>query len=196
MTDKIILTDVDGVLLNWSDAFKGWMASKGFTPDMSKTCYSLSKRYAIPDPEMRVLVKQFNASAAVGFLHPYADSVHYVRRLAEKGYRFITITSFGGDIYSEALRRQNLKQHFGDVFLEHNFLELNVPKDDQLVRFNGTDFWWIEDKTENAVAGLKYGLRSVLLQQSHNSEYDGDDVLVVKKWKDIYTYVTGEAYVE
>lgn len=193
---KIILTDVDGCLLDWSNAFKDWMQVRGFFPDHTKTCYSLSKRYTLPEKEMAALVRQFNASAAVGFLQPYADSVHYVRRLSERGYRFIPITSFGGDHYSEALRIQNLERHFGKVFERHHFLDLNASKDHILEQYAGTEYWWIEDKIENAVDGLKHGLRSVLLKQSHNETYEGDDVLMVHKWKDIYTYVTGDAYVE
>ena len=32
MKEKIILTDVDGVLLDWQAAFFDWMVGQGFTP--------------------------------------------------------------------------------------------------------------------------------------------------------------------
>jgi len=49
MMKKLILTDVDGVLLNWEDAFHSWMESKGF------------KRNAIASYDMHVVYNKEKA---------------------------------------------------------------------------------------------------------------------------------------
>ena len=45
-TEKIILTDCDGVLLAWEGAFHDWMISKGFTIK-EKAIYDISKTFGI-----------------------------------------------------------------------------------------------------------------------------------------------------
>jgi FMN phosphatase YigB (HAD superfamily) len=37
-----------------------------------------------------------------------------------------------------------------------------------LAEYKGSDAYWIEDKLENAEAGAKVGLRSILLTHGHN----------------------------
>jgi FMN phosphatase YigB (HAD superfamily) len=194
--DKIILTDVDGVLLDWHAMFRSWMTTKGFVEDTSSKCYSLAKKYNLEESVSSALVRQFNTSAAVGFCGPERDSIHYVRRLGEKGYKFVAITAMGGDRFSEQLRIQNLERLFGHVFINHYFVDLNAPKDHVLELFRGTEYWWIEDKLSNAEAGLKYGLRPILISHDHNSHYESDEILVADNWKQAYTYITGEQYAE
>lgn len=193
--EKIILTDVDGVLLNWHGMFRRWMEELGFVEDPGQTCYSLAKRYKVEESEMSQLVKQFNRSAAVGFCPAERDAVHYVRRLGELGYKFIAITAMGGDRYSEHLRIQNLERLFGHVFINHFFVDLNAPKDHVLELFNGSEHWWVEDKLTNAEAGLKYGLRPILISHDHNSHYESDEILVADNWKQAFMYITGEEHI-
>ena len=45
-----ILTDVDGVLLNWEDAFTSWMAKREYTPKVENQ-YSQNIRYDISKEE-------------------------------------------------------------------------------------------------------------------------------------------------
>lgn len=190
--DKIILTDVDGVLLNWHSMFRRWMSEQGFVEDTESRCYSLAKKYKMEDASMAAMVRQFNKSAAVGFCPPERDAMHYVRRLGERGYKFIAITAMGGDRYSEQLRIQNLERVFGHVFINHHFVDLNASKDHVLELFHGSEYWWIEDKLSNAEAGLKYGLRPILIRHDHNSHCDSDDILIVDSWKEAFVHITGE----
>lgn len=199
MMNKIILADVDGVLLNWHVPFQRWMEEEhGLVPGIESKhqVYSLSTRYEIDEDKMHSYVLAFNRSAAVGFLPPYEDAGHYVRRLAEKGYKFITSTAMGGNRYSEQLRIMNLERVFGHVFVGHNFIELNESKEPFLQLYAGTEHWWVEDKPSNAEIGVKLGLRSIMLRHDHTADYENDDLLIVDRWKHIYAIITGEEYIK
>lgn len=193
--DKIILTDVDGVLLDWHGLFRRWMTEQGYAEIEGFTGYNLAKRYGMEEEKMRALVRRFNTSAAVGFCSPERDAAHYVRRLGEKGWKFVCITAMGGDRFSEQLRIMNLERIFGHVFINHYFVDLNAPKDHILELFAGTEHWWVEDKLANAEAGLKYGLRPILIKHDHNAHYESDEILCVDNWKQAFAIITGEEYI-
>ena len=82
---KIILTDVDGVLLDWEEGFGVWMEHHGHTMvEGGKLIYKIGDRYGISNNQGHQLIKQFNESAAIGFLPPVRDAQYYVKLLAEK----------------------------------------------------------------------------------------------------------------
>jgi hypothetical protein len=82
---KLILTDADGVLLDWEWAFNVWMQEHGFEEVAgSKLNYDMSVRYGIPKEQVKKLIRIFNESAAIGFLPALRDAMYYVKRLAEE----------------------------------------------------------------------------------------------------------------
>jgi len=137
-------------------------------------------------------VTEFNSSAHAAFLRPYGEAGHYMKRLTDKGYRFITCTSFGGTPASQALRRYNLESLFGQVFDEHNIIDLCGDKTPVLSRWKGSQLWWIEDSLHNAEKGLALGLRPILMRHPHNADYQDGDILVANNWREVFTIITGE----
>ena len=195
MMSKTILTDVDGVLLNWHGLFAQWMSERGYVQDPAVKSYDLGERYRMPKEWIQAEAARFNTSAAVGFCAAERDSAHYVERLGNRGYKFVAITAMGGDKYSRELRIRNLRDIFGDVFLDFIFTDLNASKDAILKQYEGGEHWWIEDKLSNAEAGLQFGLRPILIRHDHNAHCDSDDILCVDNWKQIFAIITGEEYV-
>lgn len=190
--DKIILTDIDGVVLNWQWAFDCWMAEHGFTSEQSDV-YDISKAYDIPKAQGKKLIKIFNESAAVGFLPALRDSVYYIRELAERhGYEFHAITSLSSDVNAQKLRKMNLRKLFGpDVFTRFVILETGADKDEALAEYKDSGLFWIEDKPANAEAGLHAGLRSVLMAHGYNLDYQNPNVPLVHNWRDIHDMILG-----
>ena len=55
---KLILTDADGVLLDWEWAFNVWMQEHGFEEvPGSKLNYDMSVRYGIPQEQVKKLTE-------------------------------------------------------------------------------------------------------------------------------------------
>ena len=191
---KLILTDCDGVCLDWEWAFNVWMQEHGFEEvPGSKLSYDMSLRYGIPREQVIKLIRIFNESAAIGFLPAQRDAMYYIKKLFEKhGYRFHAITSLSLDPNAQKLREMNLHKLFGDAFERIVCLDTGAHKDEALEEYEGTGLYWIEDKWSNAETGYKYGLRPLVLEHGHNMTEYHPEITILKNWKEIYEHITGE----
>jgi len=193
--DKVILADCDGVLLDWEWAFNVWMQEHGFEEvPGSKLNYDMSMRYGIPREQVKKLIRIFNESAAIGFLPALRDAMYYVKRLHEEhGFRFHCITSLSLDPNAQKLREMNLNKLFGTTAFERIVcLDTGADKDEVLQEYEGTGCYWLEDKIENAEAGYRAGLRSLLVEHGHNMHHYHEGITTVKNWKEIYQLITDQ----
>ena len=190
--EKVILTDCDGVLLDWEEGFSVWMEHHGHElVEGYQFMYEMNERYGITKDQARKLIKTFNESAAIGFLPPLRDSQYYVKMLAEKHqFKFVVLTSLSLDPYAKELRIRNLNKIFGDCFIDVICLDTGADKNIALfelaTKYPGN--FWIEDKPENVMAGVDAGFKGILIEHGHNMDFQ--DTFVAKKWEDIYNLVT------
>lgn len=194
MTDKsrIILTDCDGVLLNWEYAFECWMIEHGFEINPGfEFNYDQKEKFGISKDQCKHLIRMFNESAAIGFLPPLRDAMYYVDLLHRKhGYRFHVITSLSKNEAAQKLRTKNLQKLFGKtVFEKFVYLDTGADKHEELSKYLNTEYLWIEDKIENAEVGAELGLNSIIMEHGHNMHEDRFPV--VKDWKQVYEYIIG-----
>ena len=196
MQDKVILVDADGVLLNWEYAFGIWMEQHGHTSiGDGNLLYDIGERYGITKEQGKQLIKIFNESAAIGFLPALRDAMFYVKRLHEEhGYVFHCITSLSTDPNAGKLRRMNLEKLFGKTAFEQVIcLDTGADKDEILATYADTNYYWVEDKLENAIVGKDFGLRSILVEHGYNMQADiPEGITKVVNWKEIYELITGE----
>lgn len=193
MKDKVILTDADGVLLDWEYAFNVWMEEHGFKiQEGGKLIYNIGRRYGIDEDQGKKLIKIFNESAAIGFLPALRDAQYYVKKLHEEhGFIFHCITSLSKDRNAQRLRKMNIRKLFGDTaFDKFIILGTGDDKDEVLIQYANTQCWWIEDKIQNAQAGLMYGLSPMLVEHGHNMDYEDVSIPRVKNWREIYERIT------
>ena len=193
--DKIILTDCDGVVLDWEEGFSVWMEHHGHnTVEGYQYMYNIGDRYGVSKEQGSQMVKVFNESAAIGFLPPLRDAQYFVKKLHEQHqYKFIAITSLSLDPYAKELRERNLNKLFGDAFIDVVCLDTGADKDEILKEY-GAKYpgnYWIEDKPENLNAGADVGLNGILIEHGHNMDYTGN-ANIVKNWNEIYNLITGE----
>lgn len=210
MNAKLILTDCDGVLLDWEYRFSQFMIKKGFTLSENYVLeYGIENRYNEVKDRLhaRQIVTEFNESAWIGWLPPLRDAIKYVRKLNEEhGYIFGVITSLSTNPYAVALRRENLLRIFGKkVFDFIHCIETGADKDAELMEYRNTECWWIEDKIANAEVGLDYKLKPILIKHDYNKHYKdrgqmslfqatyySHNIRVADDWKHVYNIITGE----
>jgi len=183
-----ILTDVDGVLLVWEASFSKWMASKGYTVK-TPNVYKQSTRYGLEQDLADKLVCQFNESAWMGYLDPMPGAVDAVQRLGRRGYIFECLTSQSEDKCAGDIRRYNLEQVFGDeVIVDCTCIATGADKDEHLKQWK-PGHWWIEDKPENAIAGLNAGHKPILITHEYNKDFEHEGVLRADTWEDILNII-------
>ena len=199
ISNRIILTDVDGVLLEWERHFTKWMLQRTLfdergaryhphrlLPDKENT-YEMAERFGVTKTEIRKHIREFNRSAWMGTQRPMLESQTWVKLLAAEGWTFIPITSQTSDIPAQQLRKRRLGELFGDhVFTNYHILGTGADKDSALAEFHDTGLYWVEDKPDNAVAGLKYGLKPILIDHPYNQDFNHPEITRVNNWKEIH----------
>ena len=202
--NRIILTDVDGVLLEWEHHFTKWMLQKTLfddrgsryhphrlLPDKQDT-YWMEERFGLTKNEIRIQIREFNRSAWMGTQRPMLGSQTWVKLLAAEGWTFIPITSQTSDKPAQELRKRRLGELFGEhVFTNYHILGTGADKDSALAEFHNTGLYWVEDKPANAVAGLKYGLKPILIDHPYNKDLNHDGIIRVNNWQDIHKILSG-----
>lgn len=189
--EKVILTDADGVLLDWVYSFDTWMKRHQFELT-NINAYNISARYKdVPDGYR--MAKIFNESSWIRKLPPYKNAIKYIRKLHEEhGYIFHVISSLSDDEYSQHLRTKNLRELFGDTPIEKFiYLDTGAEKNEALEFYRDSGCWWIEDNVQNANIGKNMGLSSILMESFHNISTNYFRVPIAKDWEDVYNYITG-----
>jgi len=190
LNKKLILTDCDGVLVDWVYSFDMWMKRHGYNK-VRDDVYDLALCYDIEKSETKRLVKMFNESANIAYCPPLRDAIKYVKKLHEEhGYVFHCITSLSLDPFAAKARERNIKALFGETAFEKIVcLDTGADKDEALLPYKDSGCLWLEDKIENAVCGHELGLNAVLIEHDHNVDFYHGDIPVVKNWKEIYDMI-------
>jgi hypothetical protein len=182
---KLILTDCDGVCVEWESHFHRWMQARGYNK-VNNDIYHINEQYDMSRRESKRLVEEFCNSAWIGWCPPMRDARSGIATLFENGYRFVCITSLSLDPYARELRWQNLRSLFGaEPFVDLICLDTGADKHAALEPYRNSGLWWIEDRPENAVLGADLGLRSILVDHSYNRAHVDDRITRACTWKQI-----------
>lgn len=194
MTDKLILTDCDGVIINWVDGFDKWMNTQGYyMKPGTEAEYSMAVTYGITKDQAYEAVHEFNNSPAIAELGALRDAIEYVQRLNKvHGYKFHAITSLSDNPMAKKYRTQNLISLFGEgVFTEVTCLAMGARKTHVLSQYKDSGLFWLEDHPDNADDGHALGLRSVLVEHEHNADHECP-YPVVERWEEIYSLIVNQ----
>lgn len=183
--NKTILTDCDGVLLDWENSFHDWMYDNGYKK-VVEGVYEMEVAYGIAKADCKKLVKEFNQSAWMCCLPALRDARSGVAKLVEAGYTFTCITSLSLDPFAKKLREENLAKIFGqDVFNDVVCLDTGADKDEALAPYKDTKLYWLEDKPENAQLGADLGLNTILINHEHNAGFMDKRITNVDNWAQV-----------
>lgn len=195
MTDQIILTDIDGVVLDWENGFHEFMQGRGYELIKDfQNHYNMSERFG-GLRDVGNLINQYNNSASIGFLEPFRDAAEILPVLHAMGYRFIALTSLSNDRHACMSRERNLREVIGPVFDEVICLDTGAPKHQELQelreRFADAELYWVEDLPANYQAGVQAGITSFLMNHKHN-HLTNQDERRVNNWAEIAEHILGE----
>ena len=203
-SNRIILTDVDGVLLEWEQHFSDWMLQRSYYNDKGKkiypytlldgkeNTYEMAERFGLTIPQIRKEIREFNKSAWMATQSPMPDSQTWVKLLHAEGWTLIPITSQTSDIPAQEVRKKRLTELFGDIFYNYHILDTGQDKDSVLAEFHNTGLYFVEDKPKNALAGLNFGLKPILIDHLYNRDFKHTDVIRVNNWKQIHEILVNE----
>ncbi len=188
---KTILTDADGVLLDWIQGFVAWMHDHDHVlPPDTVFHYNIAKWYGITNELAKQYTIQFNASNKIRNLYPYIDALEYVPRLYNLAYRFVVISAIGTTQSCYDNRRFNLEHVFGPIFDDVLLVDNGASKKELLKKFNPAI--WVEDHPHNAEDGHALGHKTFLIDHQHNENVEVDHGIVrVSKWQQIYEQLEG-----
>ena len=196
LKDKLILTDVDGVLLHWEWMFDFWMSKHGYNK-ITDNAYSTAQAYGISLVEGERLCTMFNETVYIRNLPPYGAAIKYTKLLhQDHGYVFHAITSIGSDPLVIESRVENLYRVFGrSMFFDITCLHHSVSKEVALRQYQDSRCYWIEDHIYNAALGESLGLEVILVNQPYNQVTPDSPpkhkyIRRVSSWKQIYEIIT------
>lgn len=189
--NKIILTDVDDVLFDWSGEFTKWvLENTNHRPSRSlKEFWHIEKWLDIPVQEAIDLVNVFNTCPDHWPNFKGIEAAkEVISRLSSDGYKFVAITACKSDEWAKQKRIENIEREFGNSFLDVHCVYYNESKYDYLKKYDPT--YWIDDKYDNIVDGFKAGHKCFLMNMPHNSEYENDGSFTrVDNWYQFEHYI-------
>lgn len=198
---KLILTDIDEVLLDWGGHFEAWyrkvapnFGSKAPTTPM-RDAYNIEEWLNCDLATTRHLIMQFNyCKDHFPYITAYDHAVTYVNRMKREGWDFVAITACADDEWTHDARRENLERDFPGVFDTIHCVGLGAPKTKYLERYKPT--WWVDDKVKHAEEGGRLGHKSFLMTQPYNVDHDPTHCKRVSNWHDIYKCVNDDSCYE
>ena len=145
MSNPILLTDIDGVVLDYDHGFSIYLKEKGYDS------YSDFWRNEDFDAQQE-LVHRFNNSEHFANLPVFADAREYLNEMHKKGYTIVAITACGD--HSEIVKKR--KQNLASLPIHELIcLPLSSSKKSVLEKYKPTI--WIEDSYNHAFDGANLG---------------------------------------
>ena len=188
MDNKLILTDVDECILQWTEGFTNFICDhKDIKVSKERDDHRVYKWLEIHDDEAYKLVMEFNSSNYFSLLEPFACAQQVLPKLYTEGYRFVAITSCSSDSIISKMRRENLQKYFGNIFKEVHCLDFGDDKGEILLQYPKAI--WVEDAMEWAVRGADLGHSTFLISHKHNETLVDPRIVRVNNWHTLYNII-------
>jgi len=112
-----------------------------------------------------------------------------VEKFRYQNFEFKCLTSLSTDKFAVQAREDNLTDLYQESITKVICLETGASKDEELAKLAKIHpgAYWIEDKPENAIAGMKAGFKSILLTQTYNEDFEcPEGILRCPDWYAIF----------
>lgn len=191
-----IITDVDGVLLDWFNGFEDWIVNvKGVKPlhDATPSMYKLTDKYPMSSKDIVKYIEEFNSSETFGKLNAVNGAVEYINYLLVDSTKDVAWLSSGSVEGKEEacfdMRSKNLRERFGKD-MPGTLLVMGASKKDYLAKYKeeyGDSLVFIEDSLDHAEVAVELGIKTILLHYPYNANKNRSKLLYgAKDWKEVY----------
>lgn len=169
MSKLTLLTDLDGVSLNWLDGFCRYMENVQGHQAIHQSPENFSMIDIFPELEKPyVHITDYHHSEFYRDIKPYTGSIDGYETLRDMGVEIIAITSCGEEKKVQDYRMGHIDKYFGHVIDDAILLPLGVSKEEALSKFDNSVF--IDDQMINAIAGAKTNHDSFIWDMSYNKK--------------------------
>lgn len=189
-SSKLILTDVDDVVLDWRKAMSSYIVScvdlhERDIPEEFLDFTKLVDDEALAAARMpeRARIAEFNASPSFSALHAHSDAALVLPALHRLGCRIIAITAAGEGARLTERRWRNLEAVFGPIFEDVVCVGLHGSKRRELARH--APAIWVDDSYNNARDGADMGHTSFHFADRRKSPGTDSRVRPVTNWAEI-----------
>jgi len=181
--ERFILTDVDGVLLDWTSAFRDFLLKNrvGLKTDYPQD-WDLLSWIDQDAASITELILRFNRSNQFAKLKGFPDAQEILPKLQIK-YQIVAITCCSSEPKVAKKRVQNLEQQFGFVFDQVHCLDLGQSKADCLKLYPSSV--WIEDRFEGALEGSLHGHQALLINRDYNRQKEHPQIRRIDSWAEV-----------
>lgn len=174
---KILITDIDEVLLDWSDSFDGFLRENYGYDDchLRDNPQRLWEVVGVHESDIGGIMNIHNDSPAFANLD-YKNDSDILKDNYKKFDRIIAVTSCGSDTSIQQKRIQNLKEKFGDIIDEIEFLDFLNPKHEALEkikeRFSDAKIYMIDDSVKDVEYARSIGINAYVYKATFHDPKD------------------------
>jgi FMN phosphatase YigB (HAD superfamily) len=174
---KILITDIDEVLLDWSDSFDKFLRENyGYDEchlrDNPKRLWEV---VGVHERDIGGIMNIHNDSPTFAQLDYKNDSA-ILKNHYKKFDKIIAVTSCGSENSIQQKRIQNLKYKFGDIIDEIEFLDFLNPKHEALEkikdRFSDAKIYMIDDSVKDVEYARSIGINAYVYKATFHDPKD------------------------
>lgn len=181
---KILITDLDGTLVNYAESFKVWAHDRIQIPNKEITSLLLDESLEMNYPEYYKLKEQFEESGGYRYMLPYDDAEKAMRYMYHEGFYIIAVTSRPEHIYKRMFKDTLFWLKSRDIRIDelHMIGAGRILMACDLMKENEVMFW--EDDPEMIKRAANSGIRTYARKQNYNKHLNIPAVTFVDSYYD------------
>lgn len=196
MKEKILVTDVDFVLLDWVYGLKPFLESKGISSEhlesyKGSTYYPCLSELFFNDCEETnlKLLHEFNDSEYIKHLPIFEEGSHEHLGEISENIKVFALTCLGTGEEQKQSRWQNLRDHYGDIFEDTICIPVRTSKEPYLRELmeKYEIIGYVDDREKHLQEAINCNITPLLYKR--NEKYPDTDIKVVNGWSEIKEYV-------
>jgi FMN phosphatase YigB (HAD superfamily) len=194
----VIITDVDGVLLDFLMAFAIYLEEENYCINHIKPLINTNKYMTFEDMinvdcerKIEEIKNKFFQSDRISKFPVFQnESIEHLKTL-NKYFDIICVTCIGRGNEIHNHRLQNLKEIYGDIFLSVHCINFGESKEDTLryLRNRHNVVSYIDDNLKHIQESLNVGIKPILFQRGYAGKIKNDLYDVYDCWNDMYNHL-------